>query len=325
MKYVNITMILMCLTNCLVAQNSIEVEGDTIKLESPDGTKTIMMRTEGASGELKSIGDLYLRGQNSNVLINHVASDGNVGIGTNAPIEKLQVIGGINIGNTSGTHNGTIRFTGSDFEGHINGIWQSLSSLIWNQNGTDVFYSGGDVGIGTLNPTSRFEVVDDNTSGETADITTSGALAQNADVLNLGMNSASSPLSQFVECRLGSSQVFAINGNGSVKVGTIAIPTGFMMAVDGNAIFEEVHVELSNNWPDYVFKDNYKLMPISELKTFIDKYGHLPNIPRADKIESSSLAIGEMQRLLMEKIEELTLYVIQLSEENRELRNIIKK
>jgi hypothetical protein len=91
------------------------------------------------------------------------------------------------------------------------------------------------------------------------------------------------------------------------------IPSGYLLAVDGKGVFEEVRVELSGNWPDYVFKSNYSKPTLPELKDYIDKTGHLPNIPSAKDVEEDGLHLGEMQRLMMEKIEELTLYIIDLN------------
>ncbi|WP_010518684.1 LamG domain-containing protein [Croceivirga radicis] len=97
---------------------------------------------------------------------------------------------------------------------------------------------------------------------------------------------------------------------GSVAVGSSTVPNGYKLAVDGKLISEEVKVQLRENWPDYVFLDGYTLLPIKELEAFIQKEKHLPNIPSAEAIHKNGLELGEMNRLLLEKIEELTLHVI---------------
>jgi hypothetical protein len=78
----------------------------------------------------------------------------------------------------------------------------------------------------------------------------------------------------------------------------------------------EVKVDLEA-WPDYVFEKNYKLRPLVEVENFIKINGHLPNIPNAKTIESEGVNLGEMNKLLMEKVEELTLYLI---EQNKQLQ-----
>ncbi|MDX1479137.1 MAG: hypothetical protein R3301_15590 [Saprospiraceae bacterium] len=98
------------------------------------------------------------------------------------------------------------------------------------------------------------------------------------------------------------------------------IPAGYLLAVDGKGIMEELRVELSGAWPDYVFDTSYELRDLDQLKSFIQTNGHLPNIPSAKQIEQDGLHLGEMQRRMMEKIEELTLYVIDLKEEIEQLK-----
>ncbi len=71
---------------------------------------------------------------------------------------------------------------------------------------------------------------------------------------------------------------------------------------------EEIVVELSEDWPDFVFKKDYQLMALSDLEDFIMLNNHLPKLPSAEVIKKEGIDIGEMNILLLEKIEELTLY-----------------
>src|SRR5690554_1360038 len=89
---------------------------------------------------------------------------------------------------------------------------------------------------------------------------------------------------------------------------------------DGLLRAREIKVDL-DAWPDYVFKKDYPLMPLNEVKAFIVANGHLPNVPTAKEIETDGVNLGEAAKTSMEKIEELTLYVIDLDEklENQEL------
>jgi Asp-tRNA(Asn)/Glu-tRNA(Gln) amidotransferase B subunit len=92
--------------------------------------------------------------------------------------------------------------------------------------------------------------------------------------------------------------------------------------VKGKILAEEVRVQLSGDWPDYVFTQNYDLMPIDELETFINKNNHLPEIPSSAKVtEEGGIDVGEMNALLLKKIEELSLYVIELHKEIKTLKN----
>jgi len=102
--------------------------------------------------------------------------------------------------------------------------------------------------------------------------------------------------------------------NGNVAIGTTD-PKGYKLAVAGNAIAESMTVRLQANWPDYVFKIGHNLMPLADVKTYIDKNQHLPEIPSAAEVEKDGQNLGEMNKLLLKKVEELTLYLIQQKQE----------
>ncbi|TXN36140.1 fibronectin type III domain-containing protein [Flagellimonas hymeniacidonis] len=107
---------------------------------------------------------------------------------------------------------------------------------------------------------------------------------------------------------------------GDVAVGTSTVPTGYKMAIDGKLITEEVKVQLSGNWPDYVFAKDYELPTLEEIQKYIKEKGHLPDIPSAKEVEENGIQLGEMNRLLLEKIEELTLYILQQQREIEQLK-----
>jgi hypothetical protein len=117
--------------------------------------------------------------------------------------------------------------------------------------------------------------------------------------------------------------------NGQVGIGLTSSSTmpsdDYLLAVDGKILCEEMRVELSGSWPDYVFTDAHFLPTLDQLKIYIDKNRHLPGIQPADEIENEGFDLGEMQRKMMEKIEELTLYVIQLHEQNLHLEQVIQE
>jgi hypothetical protein len=102
---------------------------------------------------------------------------------------------------------------------------------------------------------------------------------------------------------------------GKLRVGNTSLPVGYSFGVDGKMICEEVQVKLKTDWADYVFAPNYALRPLHQVADFIKQNNHLPGVPAAASIAKDGLSIGEMQKLQMEKIEELTLYILQLKEE----------
>lgn len=103
---------------------------------------------------------------------------------------------------------------------------------------------------------------------------------------------------------------------GVVDAGT----TAYKLTVSGKILCEELRVELLANWPDYVFQEDYDLKTLYELKSFIETHKHLPEIPRAEDVAREGIEVGEMNRKLLEKVEELTLYVINLQEQIDELK-----
>ncbi len=110
-------------------------------------------------------------------------------------------------------------------------------------------------------------------------------------------------------------------------VGNVGIGTddtkGYKLAIAGKMIAEEVVVKLQTAWPDYVFTKDYNLQSLSDVESFILTHGHLPEMPSAKEVENNGISIGEMNALLLKKIEELTLYMIELKKENVELREMI--
>ena len=122
-----------------------------------------------------------------------------------------------------------------------------------------------------------------------------------------------------------------IHPTGEVGIGTAITKTGYKLSVDGNIACEEVLVEDNGNWPDHVFTEGYDLMNLQQLEESIEKNNHLPGIPSASEVEENGFSLGEMQKLVLEKVEELTLYTIEqgkqieeLKKENEELRKLIR-
>ncbi|PJJ83342.1 hypothetical protein [Mucilaginibacter auburnensis] len=91
---------------------------------------------------------------------------------------------------------------------------------------------------------------------------------------------------------------------------------------------KNIRVELTN-WPDFVFKPDYKLLTLTEVKNYIDKNHHLPDMPSADEVHKEGIDLGEMNRLLIKKVEELTLYLLEQNRKNealqKEVATLIKR
>jgi hypothetical protein len=96
-----------------------------------------------------------------------------------------------------------------------------------------------------------------------------------------------------------------------LRIATTTQATGYALSVNGKVACEEVLVQDMASWPDYVFAEEYDLMSLSELEQSIKMNNHLPGLPSAAEIEEEGLMLGDMQKRLVEKVEELTLYTIE--------------
>lgn len=97
------------------------------------------------------------------------------------------------------------------------------------------------------------------------------------------------------------------------------------LSSDGILRAREIIVDADPNWPDYVFEKDYSLLSLNETEKFILENGHLPGIPSVQTIQETGIDLGEMNRLLLEKIEELTLHVIQQQKEIDNLKTLLEE
>ncbi|WP_156308946.1 hypothetical protein [Sphingobacterium endophyticum] len=118
---------------------------------------------------------------------------------------------------------------------------------------------------------------------------------------------------------IGENLMVAFNGN--VGIGTLN-PSS-KLSVNGTVRAKEVRVEASP-WPDYVFQDGYDLPSLTDVKNHIERYGHLPEVPSASTVEKEGIDLGKMNALLLKKIEELTLHLIEKEERINSLDERIK-
>ncbi|MBK8683871.1 MAG: hypothetical protein IPN26_02185 [Bacteroidetes bacterium] len=119
------------------------------------------------------------------------------------------------------------------------------------------------------------------------------------------------------------SKVFINDGSiGAVVIGNVsAFPAGYKLFVDDGILTERLKVALQGtaSWADYVFAEDYSLMPLEEVEQFILKNHHLPNVPSAEQMVESGIDVATVDAKLMEKIEELTLYLIEMKKEMQKL------
>lgn len=118
------------------------------------------------------------------------------------------------------------------------------------------------------------------------------------------------------------------NNTGNVGIGTPLTqnPNNYKLAVKGKLGAQEVQIENNSlTWSDFVFNDDYKLMSLEELESYIKANKHLPEIPTAQEVKENGILLGEMNAKLLQKIEELTLHLIELKKEVETLKKSSNK
>jgi hypothetical protein len=122
------------------------------------------------------------------------------------------------------------------------------------------------------------------------------------------------------------SNIYIGDVNNNVLMGAIpSQPAGYRLYVDKGILTEKVKVAVktSADWADHVFNKNYPLMPLQQVDAFIQANGHLPGIPSAEEMVKKGNDLGQTDAKLLAKIEELTLYMIEIKKENDQLKQMI--
>ena len=136
---------------------------------------------------------------------------------------------------------------------------------------------------------------------------------------------ANNNLGRFAVRTNGFDRLF-VNPDGKVIIGSTTGSSPIaseILQVKGGILASAFTVQAVNTWPDYVFADGYKLKSLEETEAFIKANKHLPNIPAAAEIEKNGLELGDMQKRMMEKIEELTLHLIESNKRIIQLEQVV--
>jgi hypothetical protein len=207
-------------------------------------------------------------------------------------------------------------------------------------------HDNGNVGIGTTNPTTKLDITGTTgglfVTGENLDPQGQYDLTKlkNSAKLLFGWNYSGAGGEQdlFANRANGSvggfrfydyandgtiTHLMCINGNGNVGIGTTN--PGHKLTVNGTIHAKEIIIDLNVPLADYVFEPDYSLMPLQEVEKFVQENKHLPGVPSAKDVKENGLSMGEMQNILLQKIEELTLYVIAQQKEIEMLKSAINK
>ncbi len=115
--------------------------------------------------------------------------------------------------------------------------------------------------------------------------------------------------------------ILTLSPEGKVGVNTTNMSGDYRFYVGGKILATELVVKLEQDWPDYVFKPGYTRMSLSETEKYIQENGHLPGVPSTKEVKEEGLRVGEMEAILLEKIEELTLELIEVRKELETLKS----
>lgn len=308
--------------------------------------------------------DFFSGGYSLNNIRMSINNNGNVGIGTTNPNGQLQInsirpiifkynggsgVYGSEIGfnailNTYITPNRFIKLGGTSQQGGASIIvdnWGSMyfqtynasteSESIINYNPQITFQNNGYVGIGTTTPDTKLTVNTDN-FGDTQIKLLNTGITTTFSSLMYNVNSGEFRISQkdggntgitfYTNYSTNNSEKMRITPNGNVGIG-VTNPQ-YKLTVAGTIAAREVNVT-TETWSDFVFHSSYKLRSLGEVEQFIKANSHLPEIPSAAEVKENGIGLGEMNAKLLQKIEELTLYMIeqqkQMAEQQKYLLN----
>lgn len=244
----------------------------------------------------------------------------NIGINTSTPNTKLHINGtGIeNNGTTavmrivSGNGSQNLLLDGNEIDAMADGLFLNNNT---SQN-VSIVTGGGNVGINTSAPNTKLHVNGGNIENNGVTAVMRIVSANGAQNLLLDGNEIDALADGLFLNNNTNQRVILATGGGNVGIGT-SNPT-HKLSVNGTIQSKEIRVE--TGWADYVFAPGYTLRPLCEVESFVQENKHLPGIPSAAEIQQNGLAVGEVQTKMMEKIEELTLYLIELNKQNEALR-----
>lgn len=287
----------------------------------------------------------YIPKYNSSTTFNNSCiyqNGNNIGVGVTNPQEKLTIDGAVR-GNQSGAlristgygyvdvgpkTNSYANFytdrTAYLFDKEIRtssgsiGSNNSYLSLNTASNTRLYINSQGYIGIGTTQPKSRLDV--NGTFRISGSAHFIFAEAGGSGVINFGNNGEGDLY--FRSLPTGGdinsfNQLMILTNDGRLGIGTWT-PGSYKLAVNGG--IRAKYIDVETGWSDFVFEQGYNLMTLEDLEQYIKDNGHLPDIPSAEDVAQNGVNVGESLSKLLQKIEELTLYVIDLKKENEILK-----
>ena len=275
-----------------------------------------------------------------------------VGIGITSPTERLHINkGALKIGNTSSQADRSINLLKFGDGNYIHiGEWEADDMLSFKANKYN--FTNGNVGIGVTNPQYKLDIngkmflhtyehlgdgkysylqweahhlvmgVPVGTYAVTRLDLKSGGSSQGKLFSEFTMYTADSVNHHTAKIRFNTENTCWINTSGNIGIGTET--PQHKLDVRGAIRANEIYVNTVGG-ADFVFDESYKLRPLSELNEFVKQKQHLPEIPSAAEMQEKGVNINELQIQLLQKVEELTLYIIQQEQRIQELESQLSK
>lgn len=251
-----------------------------------------------------------------------------VGIGTSTPLYPLHVDAGTSSGITSRflkNFNGT--YVSANVESRdcavsnhsIQGQGSAQMGLMTIRNSTSSSSAKSYSGAGVFTT-----VLDGYESAGSNTIYVGGTLNRiKGTIYDAGDESIFASVTALDEINLNQTWAGYFDGKAyfseRVGIGTTSPDINYMLSINGKIRAKEVVVE--TGWADFVFEDDYNLISLAELENFVIENNHLPGIPTEEEVKNNGVSVGEMNSKLLQKVEELTLYVIELNKKIEMLKS----
>jgi hypothetical protein len=217
-----------------------------------------------------------------------ILNNGNIGIGTTSPLSNLSVKG--------------------DFGINIEPLTNGPTNFYVTSNSSDNI-----IAVNARTKYGAWEIPDSSKPSSYMDLSTNSSSPYYGGI---------SFFTRVAGASGNGTEKMTLLNNGNVGIGTTSPDA--KLAVAGQVHAQEVKVSVTVPGPDYVFEKEYALPSLDQLKSYISQNKHLPEVPSAKEMEQDGIKLSEMNMLLLKKVEELTLYVIELKKENEDLKGQFK-